>query len=100
MSGTALNILNRKVKVRISSSLSPEGDSSIQVDHLALAGQVIYGHIQHPQSAGWFSPTYLSLSPAYSFQVSFLVERPTRINTRIEIESTKLNNGQTSSVHA
>jgi len=52
---------------------------------LVRGGKIQQGQIGDFQNEGWFSPTYLQVIPVYTYQISFPLDQPLVIKTRIEI---------------
>lgn len=81
-----LTVVGENEKVTIAVTPDSPGQNP-PVDHQLVSGGVLlHGTKDGAANEGWYSPTYGQLEPALSYQVTFTIDKPVIIRTRIHLE--------------
>lgn len=84
-----LTRLGEHEKVMIAVTADSPGQN-MHVNHQLVSGGVLlHGTMDGAANEGWYSPTYGHLEPALSYQVTFTIDKPVIIRTRIQLERLK-----------
>ncbi|HAL16518.1 MAG TPA: hypothetical protein DCP32_07150 [Anaerolineaceae bacterium] len=86
LDGSQLILAGNQLKLSLIVQAVPAEALEKSQQRLVRGGRVLVGKLDHPDTYGWYSPTYGSKVEALSYQVDIHINAPVKIITNIQLE--------------